>query len=249
MKRLRFEHVLIIVLVFLSVLFYALQEVIFHNPEESSYLFFQDLAFLPIDIVLVTFVLERVLRSREKRERLEQINILISAFFTETGTAVLETLRPCMDGPKPEKLHMNAKWTDKMFIAAAKDVRAGAYRAHPDAATIAKLKDLLPQKKAAILTMFANPNLLEHDTFTDMLWALYHLIDELESRPDVSELPASDVSHLGGDMARAWGLLVGEWIGYMKHLKNRYPYLWSLAVRKNPFTHSSVVIAEPPASL
>lgn len=97
--------------------------------------------------------------------------------------------------------------------------------------------------------MFANPNLLEHDTFTDMLWALYHLIDELESRPDVSALPASDISHLGGDMARAWGLLVSEWIGYMKHLKHRYPYLWSLAVRKNPFTQSSVIIEEPPAAL
>jgi hypothetical protein len=34
--------------------------VIFHDPEESSFLFFQDLAFLPLDIVLVTFVLKRV---------------------------------------------------------------------------------------------------------------------------------------------------------------------------------------------
>lgn len=147
MKRLRFEHILIIVLVFIAGLFYALQEIIFHNPAESSYLFFQDLAFLPINIVLVTFVLERVLRSREKRERLEQINILISAFFTETGAAVLETLRPCMDGPEPEKLHMSARWTDKMFIDAAKDARAGSYHAHPDAETIAQLKELLPQKR------------------------------------------------------------------------------------------------------
>jgi hypothetical protein len=244
MKRLRFEHILIIVLVLISILFYALQEMIFHNPEESSYLFFQDLAFLPLDIVLVTFVLERVLRSREKRDRLEQLNIVISAFFTETGSAVLETLQPCMDGPEPAQLNMDAKWTDKMFTAAARDVRAGAYHAHPTAETVTRLKELLPQKKAGILAMFANPNLLEHDTFTDMLWALYHLIDELESRTDASALPASDISHLGGDMARAWGLLVGEWVGYMKHLKHRYPYLWSLAVRKNPFTQNSVVIRE-----
>ncbi len=242
MKRLKFEHVVIIVLVALSAIFFVLQQVLFHDLHESSFLFFHDMVFLPLHIVLVTFLLERVINAREKRERLEQINILISAFFTETGTAVLETLKPCMDGPEPAKVSMNAKWTDKMFDAAAKDVRAGAYHAHPDAETIAQLKALLPQKKAGILAMFANPNLLEHDTFTDMLWALYHLIDELESRPDVSALPASDISHLGGDMARAWGLLVGKWIGYMRHLKNRYPYLWSLAVRKNPFTEGSVVI-------
>ena len=245
MKKFRFEHMVIIVLVGLSVIFFLLQQLLFHDIHESSFLFFQDLVFLPLHIVLVTFILERVLNAREKRERLEQINILISAFFTETGAAVLETLKPCLDGPDPETLQMNANWTDKMFDAAARDTRAGVYHASPSADTLTALKALLPQKKAGILAMFANPNLLEHDTFTDMLWALYHLIDELESRTDVSSLPHSDITHLSGDMARAWGLLVGEWVGYMKHLKNRYPYLWSLAVRKNPFARGSVVITEP----
>jgi hypothetical protein len=245
MKRLRFEYILIIVLVLLSIVFYALQEVIFHNPEESSYLFFQDLAFLPLDIVLVTFVLERVLRSREKRDRLEQLNILVSAFFTETGTLVLETMRACMNSPEPLVLDMNAKWTDKTFDDAANTARKASYHANPDAETLARLKDFLPQKKAGILAMFANPNLLEHDRFTDMLWALYHLIDELESRSDVSSLPKSDANHLGGDMARAYALLISEWIGYMKYLKKRYPYLWSLAVRKNPFEKNSIIISEP----
>ena len=243
MKRIKFQHIVVIVLVALSAIFFILQQVLFHDLHESSFLFFQDMVFLPLHIVLVTFILESVINAREKRERLEQLGILVSAFFTETGTAVLEILKPCMDGPDMEKVDMNAKWTDKMFIAAAKDVRAGSYHAHPTAETVMQLKALLPQKKAGILAMFANPNLLEHDTFTDMLWALYHLIDELESRTDVGDLPASDFSHIGGDMARAWGLLVGEWIGYMKHLKHRYPYLWSLAVRKNPFKEGSVVIS------
>ena len=245
MKRLRFEYILIIVLVLVSILFYALQEMIFHNPEESSYLFFQDLAFLPLDIVLVTFVLERVLRSREKRDRLEQLNILVSAFFTETGTLVLETMHTCMNSPQPPALDMNAKWTDKMFDHAADAARKATYHAWPDADTLARLKDFLPQKKAGILAMFANPNLLENDRFTDMLWALYHLIDELESRSDVSSLPKSDANHLGGDMARAYAMLISEWVGYMKYLKKRYPYLWSLAVRKNPFEENSVIISEP----
>lgn len=242
MKRIKYQHAVIIVLVALSAVFFVLQQVLFHDIHESGFLFFQDMIFLPLHIVLVTFILERVLNAREKRERLEQVGILISAFFTETGTSVLETLKDCMDGPDPAKVDMNAHWTDKMFDAAASDARNSAYHAHPTAEAVARLKALLPQKKAGILAMFANPNLLEHDTFTDMLWALYHLIDELESRTDVGALPDSDITHLGGDMARAWGLLLGEWIGYMKHLKNRYPYLWSLAVRKNPFTQNCVII-------
>jgi hypothetical protein len=245
MKRLRFEHIIIIVLVLVSILFYVLQEVIFHNPEESSYLFFQDLAFLPLNIVLVTFVLEQVLRSREKRERLEQLNILVSTFFTDTGTAILETMQSCMDTQRSFELDMNAKWTDKMFDDTAETARKAAWHARPDADTLGRLKDFLPQKKAGILAMFSNPNLLENDRFTDMLWALYHLIDELESRNDISALPQSDTAHLGGDMARAFGLLVSEWVGYMKYLKKRYPYLWSLAIRKNPFDQNSIIISEP----
>ena len=191
----------------------------------------------------VTFILDRVLHARKKRKRLEQINIVIGAFFTETGTAALEALKPCMDGPEAAQLQMGEEWTDRTFGSASKSVRTAAYQAKPTLDMLSQLKAVLPPKKAGLLAMFSNPNLLEHDTFTDMLWALYHLIDELESRQDVGLLPDSDVSHLAGDMSRAWGLLVSEWIGYMNYLKSRYPYLWSLAVRKNPFAENDVVIS------
>jgi len=36
-------------------------------------------------------------------------------------------------------------------------------------------------------------------------------------------------------MKRAYILLVSQWLNYMKHLKSDYPYLFSLAVRMNPF--------------
>lgn len=90
--------------------------------------------------------------------------------------------------------------------------------------------------------MFNNPNLPEHSTFTDMLWALYHFIDELENRSEPSELPETDLEHLSVDLSRVYGLLVYEWIFYMKHLKEKYPYLWSLAIRKNPFANNSIIV-------
>jgi hypothetical protein len=36
-------------------------------------------------------------------------------------------------------------------------------------------------------------------------------------------------------MKRAYSELLREWIAHMKHLKTAYPYLFSLAVRTNPF--------------
>jgi hypothetical protein len=47
--------------------------------------------------------------------------------------------------------------------------------------------------------------------------------------------------HLGGDIKRALGRLLGEWVDYMHHLKVEYPYLFSLAVRTNPFNPDAKV--------
>jgi hypothetical protein len=83
--------------------------------------------------------------------------------------------------------------------------------------------------------MFDNPNLLEHDAFTEMLWALLHISEELESRESLERLPKNVLAHLSNDVMRAYHFLTIEWVGYMKYLKKDYPYLFSLAIRKNPF--------------
>jgi hypothetical protein len=65
--------------------------------------------------------------------------------------------------------------------------------------------------------------------------AVFHLVEELESRPDISNLSELDLRHIAGDMQRAYSLLISEWLSYMKHLRENYPYLFSFAMRTNPF--------------
>jgi hypothetical protein len=77
--------------------------------------------------------------------------------------------------------------------------------------------------------------MLEHESFTNLLWAVFHLTDELAHRRDLKKLPDSDYEHLAGDIKRAYYQLVLQWLDYMKHLKHDYPYLFSLAMRTNPF--------------
>ena len=97
------------------------------------------------------------------------------------------------------------------------------------------LKNFLTGKRSFLLGLLENPNLLEHESFTDLLWAVFHLTEELNSRADTTGLPDTDYEHLSGDIKRAYVLLISEWLSYMKHLKVDYPYLFSLAVRTNPF--------------
>ena len=90
-------------------------------------------------------------------------------------------------------------------------------------------------KRDFLLRLLENPNLLEHDSFTDLLWAVFHLTEELSHRVDVKQLPEADYEHLSGDIERAYRLIISEWLDYMKHLKSNYPYLFSLSIRTNPF--------------
>ena len=108
------------------------------------------------------------------------------------------------------------------------------------------LKGLLLDKRDFLLRLLENPVLLEHQSFTDLLRAVFHLTEELAYRNSVIDLPEADSLHLAGDIKRAYHLIVSEWISYMKYLKNNYPFLFSLAIRTNPFDPTaSVVITEP----
>jgi hypothetical protein len=46
-------------------------------------------------------------------------------------------------------------------------------------------------------------------------------------------------------MTRVYSQLVIEWLVYMLHLKKKYPYLFSLSMRTNPFdTNASAIVRE-----
>ncbi len=100
---------------------------------------------------------------------------------------------------------------------------------------MAEIKKLLTEKRDFLLGMMENPNLLEHEKFTEMLLALFHVQEELMFRGDSNALPKSDIAHLNKDVNRAFGLIIREWIMHMRHLQNNYSYLFSLATRTNPF--------------
>jgi hypothetical protein len=91
------------------------------------------------------------------------------------------------------------------------------------------------EQRDFLLRLLENPNLLEHRSFTNLLRAVFHLTEELTFRRNLHNLPQTDYEHLSVDIKRAYVLLISEWLAYMKYLRDYYPYLFSLAVRTNPF--------------
>jgi hypothetical protein len=113
-----------------------------------------------------------------------------------------------------------------------KNFQYGIEVSKPD---LASLKDFLLDRRDFMVRLLENPILLDHESFTDLLRAVFHLTEELAYREDPMQIPNTDRAHIAGDMKRAYHLLVHQWLEYMEYLKINYPYLFSLAMRTNPF--------------
>jgi hypothetical protein len=237
MKRLRGQILLGVVLIALSAALYVLQIRIFHAERDTFFYLFQDLAFVPIQVLLVTVIVDQVLRIREKIAMLNKLNMVIGTFFSEGGTRLLKSFSG-FDHHFDRIRHnfiVTKNWTDLDFSRVAKDAESYDYRLDYTRRDLNELKAFLAAKRDFLLRLLENQNLLEHETFTDLLWAVFHLTEELEARENLVQLSVPDGEHIAGDMRRVYVILISEWLAYMKHLRNEYPYLFSLAVRTNPF--------------
>lgn len=200
-----------------------------------------DLAFVPIEVLLVTVIIHELLGARERRARLSKMNMVVGAFFSEMGTSLLVNLSdadPRLDEIR-NSLLIAGKCTDGDFGAASRDLKKHKFRVDKDKINLSATRDFLRSQKDFLLRLLENPNLLEHESFTELLFAVFHLSEELAARGELTDIQPSDLAHLVGDFDRIYGLLVDQWLNYMDHLKKNYPYLFSLALRTNPFDRSA----------
>jgi hypothetical protein len=245
MTRLSWELKLVIVLVLISVSIYTIKFLVLGNPENTYYYLLNALGFLPINVLLVTIVLNKLLSVRSKRDKLEKLNMVIGTFFSEVGTGLL-TVLSSHDPDAPaicNDLIVTADWSEDDFSRVSRRLRTHPCSIDVTHVDLDALKRFLAAKRTFLLRLLENPVLLEHESFTELLRAVFHLAEELERRETLDGLPATDTAHLAGDLTRVYGLLVLQWVDYMQYLKNNYPYMFSLAIRTNPFdaTASAVV--------
>jgi len=236
-RRFSFIIYLAIAFVALSGIAYFIHYLIFRDVHHIFIYMVGDLAFLPLEVLLVVVIIERLLARREMQAKLEKLNMVVGAFFSELGNHLLQDLIKHFDNRLEISRHLNVteSWTKKDFRKA--DRFAHQLRVEVDCRNIdlGRLKAFLAQERTFLLTLLENPNLLEHDRFTDLLWAVTHLDEELAARTSLIGLPDKDLEHLAGDIRRMYDHLASEWLDYVQHLKSKYPFLFSLVLRTHPF--------------
>jgi len=244
MKKHGFLIVAAVVLVALTIAVYLIHYAIFRDAHHIFIYMVGDLAFLPLEILLVALIIDRILEWREKRAMLGKMNMVVGVFFSEMGTRLLGQLLPAFDRTRIiGGLGVKSNWSTDDFRKATSFADNLKPQADCGAIDLQALKSFLDRERDLILRLLENPNLLEHERFTDMLWAVSHLAEELEARPQLQNLPKSDEAHIGQDIGRAFTSLAAEWLDYVQHLKSHYPYLFSLVLRTHPLqNHPSATV-------
>jgi hypothetical protein len=241
MKYFNWQARLGLILIVISAIVYSIHWAIFRDLHFIYIYLLDDIAFVFVQVMLVALVLNRLLTEKEKRNRLERLNVVMGAFISELGRQLLVRFSDCdpnLDNIK-ENLIVTGDWSTEHFLDIDKRLKEYDYEVDITKVELVELRSLLLRKKDFLLGLLGSPTLLEHEIFTDLIQAVFHLTEELEFRIDLGKLPSSDYEHLAGDIKRAYRLLVHRWLDYMRHLQYNYPYLFSLAMRTNPFDETA----------
>lgn len=241
MKLKHQKSLLALILIILSLALFFSHYLIFGDLHHIFIYLLGDIAFLPIEVVIVSLIFHKIIEDREKKNVFRKINMLVGVFFSEIGNALLLMLVESDNDIDRIKRHLiiTNTWTKKNFENANNLV--DKYRADVEDINLELLREFLGKNRDFMLKIIENPTLIEHEFFSELMMALFHLLEELTNRGDLDSLAKNDIAHIENDISRVYSMLLKDWLLYAQHLKNEYPYLFSFTLRTNPFDDNAKV--------
>lgn len=118
-----------ILLITLSGLFYFVHYLIFNDSHHIFIYLLGDIAFVPIEVLLVTLIIHKIIEEREKKKTLEKLNMILGVFFSEVGTALLAYISVLDNNLEQIKKELVVKqdWSDKTFKKVFKKIESFSY--------------------------------------------------------------------------------------------------------------------------
>ena len=223
-------------MVVLSVSLYFLHFYIVRDAHHIYIYLLGDIAFVFIELLKVTLIIHHLLNEWEKKSHLKKLNVVIEVFFSEFGKHLLVCLSNF--DKNLHKVHDfiidKEDRCDLDFKAAFKAVKSYKADIEIEKINLSKLEQFLKDRRGFLTNLLQNPNLLEHQTFTETIMAIFHIAEELVAR-DLNKLSEEDMQHTKNDIERAYNKLTYQWLSYMQYIKKHYPYFFLYAMRTNPF--------------
>ncbi len=229
-------------LLMVSAALYSAHYTFFHDSHFIFAYLLEHLSFMPVSAFIMTAVVGQILKTRDKKKKKDKMSVLISAFYSRSGNDLLKMI---------SKMNNNSKDVADVFLpenmkqlkaeVIINKIKSAGIALDINESNLNLLKERLNQDIDFYFNVIQDENLLEHEAFTDIIWAAIHLQQELTKRDSLKELYDKDKEHLIGDIERLYNNLISVWPTYLLHLKKDYPFLYSLVIRDNPFLLKSEV--------
>ncbi len=199
-------------------------------------------------VSLLANATEIFLDRRNNEIRLQKLQMVIGLFFSEAGTGLIRffAAADCHGNELAQILTLDNNWSARDYQQALKELEGHLYKVDVECIDLDRLRAFLGEQSPLLIRLLESPYILEHESFTDLLIAVMHLKEELQHRETLDGLPESDTDHLCGDIRRAYAQLVRQWLLYVQQLQRNYPFLYSLALRTNPFDSGASVVIQAP---
>ncbi len=224
---------IIFLLFAVSAVIYAVQIILFHQPETTAFYIFQDLAFMPVTIAIATLVVGELINEREHQNRLEKSKMLQSTFYTELGNALVRTLlESAAQSKQISELITFRSMSDRDLKSLQEEIFQMPLDISLSKEIFNQANGLLLSARTSLMVLSSNPLLFEHEAFTDLLWSVFHLMDEYQLRGEFDSLSAGDLEHLNLDYEKTYRQLLSGYIANAQYLHDTYPNLFAATVKK-----------------
>lgn len=233
MKNKKYYIVVSLVLVGLSAIMFLIHYLVFGQAVNTAYYSLMNLCFIPVNSLVVTLILERLIDYKAKQERMEKLSMLIGLFFTEVGYKLMRLIIKADKGGK------NSITSFNNLDEVKNQVEKHNYTIDMKDIDLDEIKDVLLENSNLLVNLISNENITEHEIFTDLLMSVIHLRDEIIFYKN-DKNNQLDISHLEKDILRVYKNIAMQWVDYLKYLNKSYPFLYNNAIRLNPFRFNQV---------
>lgn len=92
MKNLKQHLKISLILFIISIVMFLLHYLMFGRLVNTLYYSLMNICFIPVNVLIVTFVFEELIEKHSKVERLSKLNMLIGVFFSDIGFDLLNLI-------------------------------------------------------------------------------------------------------------------------------------------------------------
>lgn len=228
---------LILLLLCASALLYAIHYLIFRDLHHLAIFGLHELAFVPLEVILVTLGLDQLVEKTHREEARSKVSIIETLYFNESGGTMLRYLISFdPDAARlRELLQVTQDWHSSDFRQAIRQLKSYPFLLDLDRIDFFGLHYHLSQRHEYYRSMLENPALTQSEAFTEMIMKIYLLWEELDGRTNLYQLPEKDRNYLAELLHEIYRELTEYWLDnvYNHSIHNRFRL--HRAIESNPF--------------